>query len=436
MRVKLRRIPDLSRTAFSCLIAPMLNSVPLFIGLRYIRSKRRSGFITFVSLFALLGMALGVFSLIVVLSVMNGFDNELKQRILRVIPHGYLTTDEPLKEWQELARQVEGTPGLLATAPFVEGRGLVSFYDSVRPIEVQGVLPDLEKDVSAVDEHMLLGDLDDLVPGEYGIVLGSIIAQHLHIARGDKVTVLIPQVSITPAGVFPRSKRFTVVGVFEAGAQVDQTLALIHIEDAKTLFRRGGAVDGLRLKFADIYQAPLGVENIAARLGEGYEAKNWSETQGSLFQAVKMEKTVVGIMLGIIIAVAAFNIVTSLVLMVAEKRNDIAVLRTLGMTRGGVVKIFMVQGIATGITGIIFGAVFGVTTANFLSPVMAVFERVFGLQIFDPSVYFVTSLPSLWKWQDTAMVCGFAVLVSLLATIYPAIRAARIEPAEALRYDG
>ncbi len=414
----------------------MLNSVPLFIGLRYIRSKRRSGFITFVSLFALLGMALGVFSLIVVLSVMNGFDNELKQRILRVIPHGFLTTEAPLKDWQALAEQVEDSPGLQATAPFVAGRGLVSFYDSVRPIEIQGVLPDAEEQVSAVDENMLLGDLEDLAPGEYGIILGSIIAQHLHITRGDKVTVLIPQVSITPAGVFPRSKRFTVVGVFEAGAQVDQTLALIHIGDAMTLFRRGEAVDGLHLKFDDIYRAPTGVENIAAQLGEGYEAKNWSETQGSLFQAVKMEKTVVGIMLGIIIAVAAFNIVTSLVLMVAEKKNDIAVLRTLGLTRGGVVKIFMVQGIATGITGILFGVVFGVITANFLSPMMAVFERLFGLQIFDPSVYFVTSLPSLWKWQDTVTVCGFAVLVSVLATIYPAIRAARIEPAEALRYDG
>ncbi|WP_018016014.1 lipoprotein-releasing ABC transporter permease subunit [Teredinibacter turnerae] len=417
------------------MIAQTSPSLPLFIGLRYIRAKRRNGFISFVSLFALGGMALGVFALIVVLSVMNGFDHELKQRLLRVVPHGFLSTSTPLHNWQALGEKIASTPELKAFAPYIEGQGLLSYAGNVKPIQIEGIDPQYESAISVVNQFMLVGDMAELKPGEYGIVMGSLIARFLGVTTGDKVSVTLPQVSVTPAGIFPRAKRFTLVGVFEAGAQVDQYLTLIHIDDAKTLFRTGGAVDGLHLKFDDIYRAPEAVQSLASRLGSGYVAKDWSQTQGSLFQAVKMEKTVVGLMLGIIIAVAAFNIVTSLIMMVAEKRGDIAVLRTLGMSRWDIIRIFMAQGIILGLGGIAIGAAFGVVTAVWLPDAMQLIESLTGFQLFDPNVYFVAYLPSQWQWQDTVLVCVMAVVVAVLATIYPAFRASQIEPAEALRYD-
>ncbi|MBX2857720.1 MAG: lipoprotein-releasing ABC transporter permease subunit [Cellvibrionaceae bacterium] len=411
------------------------NFVSLYIGLRYTRSKRRNGFIAFVSMFALLGMGLGVFALVVVLSVMNGFDHELKQRILRVVPHGFLSAKTPIEDWQALAEQVAPTEGLLASAPFVEGQGLLTFDQRVRGIEIKGVLPEVEQHISEVDDFMLLGAMENLQPGEYGVVLGALLARSLGVTRGDKINITLPQISVTPAGVFPRSKRFTLVGVFEVGAQVDQYLAIIHLGDAQKLFRTGVGVQGIHLKFADIYQAPAKVQTLARGLGENYIAKDWSQTQGSLFSAVKMEKTVVSVMLGIIIAVAALNIVTSLVMMVAEKRSDIAVLRTMGLSRGNIIAVFVVQGGAMAIFGIFLGAFFGVLTANNLSQIMGFAEAAFGWQIFDPDVYFVSYLPSVWRWQDTALVCALSLVMSFLATLYPAYRASKVEPAEALRYD-
>ncbi|VUD68823.1 Lipoprotein-releasing system transmembrane protein LolE [Thalassocella blandensis] len=413
----------------------MFNTLPWYIGLRYIRAKRRNGFIAFVSLFAFFGMALGVFALIVVLSVMNGFDLELKKRILRVIPHGFITTAEPLKDWQGLSSQIQYQPNLLASAPFIEGRALLSYGGGVRGIQLEGILPEEEAKVSEVSRYMMVGHMDYLQPGEYGIVLGSLIARSLGLTTGDRVTITLPVVSVSPAGIFPRSKRFRVVGVFEVGAQVDQSLALIHIADAQKLFRIPGEVHGLRLKFDNIYTAPASIQQMGKSLGDGFKAKDWSQTQGSLFQAVKMEKTVVGLLLSIIVAVAAFNIVTSLIMMVAEKRSDIAVLRTLGLTRASVVQIFMVQGSVMGVAGVVFGTVFGILGANYLSPLMTWVESQFGFQVFDADVYFVTHLPSVWRPEDTVLVSIFATVLSILATIYPAYRASLIAPAEALRYD-
>lgn len=413
----------------------MSKTLPFYIGLRYVRTKRRNGFIAFVSWFALLGMALGVFAIIVVLSVMNGFDRELKERILRVVPHGFLSTDQPLIEWKGLASRIEGMPHLLASAPFIDGTGLVSYGGAVRPVEIQGVDPDYERNISLVDDFMLIGELTDIQPGSYNIILGNLVARNMGLAIGDTVSITLPQVSITPAGVFPRSKRFTLVGVFEVGAQVDQSLAIIHLTDAQRLFRYGDAVEGLHLKYDDIYRAPIEISQLKSHLGPGYAAKDWSQTQGSLFQAVKMEKTVVGIMLTIIIAVAAFNIVTSLIMMVVEKRSDIAVLRTLGLTRIGIIQIFMVQGITMGLVGIAFGALFGMGVAIYLPQMIAGLEAITGWQLFDPAVYFVSFLPSQWRAEDTIIVCAMAVIMSVGATIYPAWRASKIEPAEALRYD-
>ncbi len=413
----------------------MLLRLPLFIGLRYTRAKRRNSFISFVSLFAFLGMALGVFALIVVLSVMNGFDAELKDRILRVVPHGFLTSKQPLQNWPALGQRIAGTSGLLGYAPFVAGQGLVSFQNGVRGAELQGIDPAAEQSVSVVHEFMVAGHMEDLRPGEYGIVLGRIMAQYLEVTIGDSLVVTLPQVSVTPAGVFPRTKRFTVVGVFEVGAQVDQSLALMHVQDAQKLFRKGDAVDGLRLKFDSIYAAPEYLQQLRVALGDGYAVRDWSHTQGSLFQAVKMEKTVVSIMLGIIIFVAAFNIVTSLVMMIGEKRSDIAVLRTMGMSARGIVGIFMVQGITIGSLGIALGAATGIAAAKTISGFVALLEQLFGIQIFDPQVYFVSYFPSVWLWQDTLGVVVGAFITCVLATIYPAWRASQIAPAEALRYN-
>lgn len=413
----------------------MINKLPVYIGLRYIRSKRKDGFVAFISLFALFGMALGVFALIVVLSVMNGFDEELKSRILRVIPHGYVTSKQPLEDWQALENRISDTRHLLASAPFIEGRGLASNANRTKGIELQGVLPSEEINVSEVANYMVAGSFSDIKQGTYGIILGSYVARGLGVSLGDKVSVTLPVVSVTPAGVFPRSKRFTVVGIFEVGAQVDQSLALIHLSDAQKLFRLPDQVQGLRLRVDDIYVAPQLIQSLLMNLGDDYSGKDWSQTQGSLFSAVKMEKTVVGLLLGIIVAVAAFNIVTSLIMMVAEKRSNIAVLRTLGMTRKDIVLIFMAQGSTMGLIGVCFGALLGVAGANYLPSIVAWCESFFGFQVFDSNVYFVTTLPSVWHWQDTALICVSSLLLSFLATIYPSYRASLVAPAEALRYD-
>lgn len=409
--------------------------LPLYIGLRYTWAKRRNSFISFVSLFAFMGMALGVFALIVVLSVMNGFDRELKERILRVVPHGFIDSSEPMEEWRPLAKQVLQHPRVLGAAPYIEGYGMAAYDGSVHGIEIQGILPDVERDVSQVHEYMLAGSMETLVPRRYHLVMGSLLARYLGVTTGDKVNITLPEVSITPAGVFPRSKRFTVTGVFEVGAQLDQTLVLMHLDDAQKLFRKKQGIDGLRLHFDDIYRAPAIVKELQTSLSDPYQGRDWSATQGSLFQAVQMEKTVVGIMLGIIIAVAAFNIVTSLIMMITEKRSDIAVLRTMGLSAGGVVAIFIVQGTAIGVIGIAIGALLGIVVAQNLAPMVTWVEQALGAQIFDPTVYFVTTMPSQLQLHDVLWVCLGAASISFLATCYPAYRAAQIAPAEALRYN-
>jgi lipoprotein-releasing system permease protein len=412
----------------------MPNLIPVKIGLRYTRAKRRNQFISFVSGFSLVGMALGVMALIVVLSVMNGFDREMKERILSVVPHGFIDYPPALEDWRALARVVEGHPEVEAAAPYIEGFALVTHARGVEGVQLQGILPREEQRVSVVEEHMLVGSTDALAPGEYGIVMGRLLARHLGLALGDQVRVTLPDISITPAGVYPRVRRFTLVGVFEVGAQMDQTLAMIHLEDAQRLLRRSGP-QGLHLKVSDIYRAAPVMAELAAQLGDDYQYKDWSQTQGSLFQAVQMEKLVIATLLSIIIAVAAFNIVSSLVLMVADKRGDIAVLRTLGLTARQVMMVFVVQGSAVGFVGTVAGAFLGSLLAVYIGPLVAGLESLLGMRVFDPSVYFISYLPSEWRWQDLIAICATALILSLLATLYPAYRAAQIEPAEALRYE-
>lgn len=419
----------------------MAFALPLLIGFRYTRAKQRNSFISFVSLFAFLGMALGVFALIVVLSVMNGFDAELRERILRAVPHGYITQNGGLADWPNWAEQVRAYPYVKGVAPFIAGQALLSANGLVRPTELQAIDIKAEPAVSKIHEHIIAGSLDPMAAGEFGMVLGSIAARNMELAIGDKVLVTLPQISVTPAGAFPRTKRFTLVGIFEVGAQVDQSLALINLEDGQKLFKKADKVDGLRLEFNSIYEAPAYLSQLTAALktaagGDAeFVARDWSQTQGSLFQAVKMEKTVVSVMLAIIIFVAAFNIVTSLIMMVGEKRSDIAVLRTMGMSAGNVVSIFMVQGIVIGVMGIVIGSLCGIGAALTISQLIVGIEALLGIQIFDPEVYFVSYFPSVWQWQDTVKVVTGAAITCVIASIYPAWRAAQIAPAEALRYN-
>lgn len=414
--------------------AAMLNWVPLYIGLRYTRAKRRNQFISFISAFSLVGMALGVMSLIVVLSVMNGFDREMKARILSVVPHGFIDRVPELTDWRALESRVGRHPEVVAAAPYIQGFALMTGAGRLEGVQLQGIAPDREARVSAVEERMLAGSTQALRAGGFGIVMGRLLARKLGLTIGDKVRVTLPEVRLTPLGAFPRERRFTLVGVFEVGAQLDQSLAMIHIKDAQKLYRYEG-VQGLHVKVTDIYRAAPVMQELAGELGEDYRAKDWSQTQGSLFQAVKMEKLVVALLLGIIIAIAAFNIVSSLVLMVADKRSDIAVLRTLGLSARQVMALFMVQGTAIGLAGVALGSLAGTVLALYIGPLVALVESALGAQVFDPSVYFISHLPSQLFWQDLVVVCGVALLLSVLASLYPAYRAAQIEPAEALRYE-
>lgn len=433
-------IPNYSRNSlvirsFFTFNALMFTSTSFFIGLRYIRAKRRNQFISFISGFSLLGMALGTLSLIVVLSVMNGFDREIKQRILSVVPHVFVDHASGLEDWQDLASNVGQQESIIASAPYISSYAMLSSQQSLQSAQIQGILPSQESEVSVIDQYMVQGKLAQLQSGEFGIVLGRLLAHFLRVDVGDKVLMTLPEVAITPAGLFPRIKRFKVVGIFEVGAQVDQSLAMIHIADAQKLLRYGDNVQGLRVKVDDIYHASQVTEALGPILGEDYNLKDWSQTQGSLFQAVQMEKRMVTVLLLIVIAVAALNIVTGLVLMVADKRGDIAVLRTLGMTTKQVMSIFMVQGSVIGIVGIAIGTLLGCILALFISDVITVVEQLLGVYIFDPNVYFISQIPSQLRISDVLLISGSGILMSLLATIYPAYCAATVEPAEVLRYE-
>jgi lipoprotein-releasing system permease protein len=414
----------------------MILSTSVFIGLRYTRAKRRHQFISFVSIFSLLGMALGTLALILVLSVMNGFDREIKQRILSVVPHGFVDQLPRMPHWQKTASVIQTTPNLVASAPYIGAFVMLGAKSGVHGVELQGILPERESQVSNINRYILPPQqLKSLKAGEFGIVLGRLVARYLNVDIGDKIVMTLPQVSVTPAGLFPRVKRFTVVGLFEVGAQVDQSLALIHLNDAQRLFQYGSAVQGLRLQTDNIYRAASVIQELSKELGENYELRDWSQTQGSLFQAIKMEKRMVTLLLMIIIAVAALNIVTSLVLMVSDKRSDIAVLRTLGMTTKHIMSIFIVQGSVVGVVGIVIGGVVGCLLALNISDLVSWFESVLGLYVFDPNVYFISQIPSELRISDVLLICGVGIVLSVLATLYPAYRATQVEPAEVLRYE-
>ena len=415
----------------------MFKSLPLFIGLRYTRAKRRNHFISFISLTSMLGIALGVTALITVLSVMNGFEKELRERILGMASHATITGyDNTLQNWQSLADIAHQHPEVVGAAPYIEGEGMLSNGEQVSGVALRGIDVAYEGEVSEVAEKMIAGDLALLQPGEYGIVLGVDLARSLGVLLGDKVSLIVSKANISPAGIMPRMKRFTVVGIFEVGMyEYDSSLALLQIKDAAKLYKMDGEVTGLRLKLQDMFMAPqVARELVDGQLGS-YYMSDWTRKHANFFRAIQIEKTMMFLILSLIIAVAAFNIVSTLVMVVTDKSADIAILRTLGATPTTVLLIFMVQGCVIGFIGTALGFIGGVSLAMNVDTIVPALESLFKTKFLDASVYYITELPSDLHWNDVIKITSISFVLSLLATLYPAWNASKMQPAEVLRHE-
>ncbi|MEQ6341768.1 MAG: lipoprotein-releasing ABC transporter permease subunit [Gammaproteobacteria bacterium] len=417
----------------------MFKPLEIFIALRYTRAKRRNHFISFISLISMLGIALGVAALITVLSVMNGFEKELRARILGVVAHATISgvTNGGVRDWKAVTTFAGRYPHVTGAAPYVDGEGMLSNGSQVSGTLIRGIFPNEEPKVSDLGSKMVDGHLSDLKPGGFGIILGKELARNLGVGVGDKVTLLTPQANVTPVGILPRLKRFTVVGIFEIGMyEYDSAMALLHLEDAAKLMRmEDGAVSGVRLKLDDMFAAPRLSQQLALELPVGYMISDWTRQHVNFFRAIQMEKTVMFIILTAIVAVAAFNIVSMLVMMVADKRADIAILRTLGATPASIMVIFMVQGTLLGMAGTLLGTVGGVSLALNVDTLVPAIERLFGMQFLAADVYYISELPSEMRLSDVVKINVVSFFFSFLATMYPALRAARTQPAEALRYE-
>ncbi|OIR04666.1 lipoprotein-releasing system transmembrane protein LolE [mine drainage metagenome] len=417
-----------------------LSVFELFVGMRYTRAKRKNHFISFISLTSMIGIALGVAALIVVLSVMNGFQKELRTRILGVASHLEITgANNQLDNWQVVAAVSGRHPHVLASAPYITAQGMLSYGQGVQGAIIRGVLPSEENQVAELGSHMKVGSLSDLHPGEFDIILGSDLALALGAQIGDKVLVMAPQGQFTPTGVVPRLKQFTLVGLFQIGMyEYDAGLALIHMDDAAKLYRMGNNVSGVRLKLDDLFNAPSIAESLNSELnqnGGAYYVTDWTQQHANFFKAVQMEKRVMFIILTLIVAVAAFNIVSTLVMAVTDKRADIAIMRTLGASPASIMTIFIVQGALIGIIGTVFGAIFGVVIALNISTIIPFIEHLFHVQFLAKDVYYISDLPSDLEWSDVTTIVIMSFVLSLLATLYPSWRASKINPAEALRYE-
>ena len=413
----------------------MYKPLYLFIGLRYLRAKRRNSFISFISLFTILGLLVGTSILILVLSVMNGFGKEINHRILGAIPHITLESRDPLVDWEEYASEIKQNYGVEEAVPFVQLQGMLSSNGRSHAAIVSGIDPNYEKEVTIIDDFMNEGDLSDLQPGEYGIVLGSILAGSLRAGVGDEVILVVPQISVTPVGTLPRLRKFTVTGIYSLGSEIDANLALVHIKDASILKRLGGAAEGIRLKLEDVFTAPLIGQALAREYGGYFYIRDWTRTYGNLFASIQLEKRLVGLLLFLIIAVASFNIVSTLVMLVNDKERDIAILRTMGASSSTIAAIFMVNGAFSGLFGTLGGAILGIVLSLNISQIVEKIEQSFGVDFLSADTYFIDYLPSHLLASDVLVVCAATLLLSITASIYPARRAARIQPAEALRYE-
>lgn len=414
----------------------MFRAFEAYIGLRYLRAKRRNHFISFISLTSIVGLALGVMVMITVLSVMNGFKQELTTRILGMATHATVVArGGDLKDWQAVDRQVKDEPGIVGAAPFIDGEGMLMHGNTVKGALVRGILPDQETEVSEVADKIVEGSLGLLQGGDFGIVLGHDLAVNLGVRVGDKVTLVAPKTNVTPAGILPRLKQFTIVALFQIGMyEFDSSLALIHLDDAAKLYRVNG-VSGLRLKTTDIMAAPQISRAIVDQLPGEYWVVDWTQRHSNFFKALQTEKVVMFVILAMIIAVAAFNIVATMVMVVTDKQADIAILRTLGASPRSILRIFMIQGTVIGLIGMLSGLVGGVWLASNVETIVPAIEEFFQVKFLSPEVYYISELPSQLQWTDVIWICSVAFIMNILATIYPALRAARTQPVEALRYE-
>ena len=409
----------------------------LLVGLRYTRAKRRNRFIGINSLVSMIGIFVGVWALIVVLSVMNGFQKEVRTRILGVASHVQIgSIDNRLPDWRSIAALAAQHPRVLATAPFVQAQAMLAAGQAVRGALVRGILPEEEDKVADIGQHMRSGSLADLRPGEFGVILGADLARGLGVLPGDKLAMVAPQGLVTPAGVIPRLKQFTVVGSFEVGmADADAGLALVHLRDAQTLYQLGDAVSGVRLRLDDLFAARSVARELMARLPQNVFASDWTRSHANFFRAVDIEKRMMFIILTLIILVAAINIISTLVVAVTDKQADIAILRTLGAAPGSVMQIFIVQGMVIGIVGTLIGAGLGIVTALNIDVIVPAIESAFNIKFLSKDVYLIPELPSDLQAGDVGAIVLMALGLSFFATLYPSWRAARVNPAEALRYE-
>jgi lipoprotein-releasing system permease protein len=409
----------------------------LMVGLRYTRARRRNRFIGVNSAVSMIGIAVGVWALIVVLSVMNGFQKEVRTRILGVVSHlQILAEDNRLADWQGVAKIAAQHPRVVASAPFVQAQAMLSNGQSMRGAVVRGILPGEEDKVADLAQHMRAGSLDALRAGEFGVVLGADLARALGVLRGDKIALIAPQGIVTPAGVIPRLKQFSVVGVFEAGlVDADSGLALVHMQDAQTLYQMGPAVSGVRLKLDDLFAARTVANELLARLPPNVFASDWTRSHANFFRAVEIEKRMMFLILGLIVLVAAINIISTLVMAVIDKQADIAILRTLGAAPRSILQIFMVQGMVLGVLGTLAGVVVGIITALNIDVIVPAIERAFSIKFLSKDVYLIPDLPSDLQVNDVVSIALMALVLSFVATLYPSWRAARTNPAEALRYE-
>ncbi len=415
----------------------MFKPLQMYIGLRYTGAKRRNHFISFITLISMLGIAVGVTALITVLSVMNGFEQELRERILGMTSHATIQGRQGgLDNWQTVAAAAAAHPQVIGQAPYIQAEGMLSFGDRVNGTLIRGIIPSEEPKVSDVGDKMIFGELESLQPGEFGIILGKDLARALGVFQFDKVTLIIPQANVTPTGIMPRLRRFTVVGIFEAGMyEYDSTMAILHINDAARLFRMKNTVTGVRLKLDDMFKAAEVSRELIHDIPGNYYISDWTREHANFFRAVEMEKVIMGIILSLIVGVAAFNLLSTLVMVVVDKEADIAILRTLGATPSTILGIFIVQGAVIGAVGTLLGTLGGVALSLNIDTIIPAIEQLLGVKFLSAEVYYISELPSELHWNEVVIISSAALVMSLLATLYPAWRGSRIQPAEALRYE-